>query len=379
MKLPFENTIYSAFEQSPELHANGVGLVRYALAFMVVLHHFGGLTGTDIHSPVDIRAVVGGFFALSGFFAFRSFRRTSSGGAYLKARIRRLYPPYAGIIVFCALLMVLLSDYSVGIYFTDAGFWKYLVANLCFLNYLQPTLPGVFDGWSVPVINGSLWFMKIEIVFTLSVPWLFLIAGRWPVPDYKFFSKSKRTHFSDGGKCRVDRCILLVYFLVLGLCLFLSHQAVLEVCFDIGRHLLFYLWFFLLFLLGGLFYEKYRFFVRFRFSGAIVCVVILLLRNDIYGYDLLLQPFVIPWLLFCAAFALHGRLAAVLNILNRHNISYGIFLVHFPVIQVLRHVSGGLLPVWAFFFVTVIMTFLLAELFHRYLECPFISHKKIIQ
>ena len=105
MKLPFENTIYSAFEQSPELHANGVGLVRYALAFMVVLHHFGGLTGTDIHSPVDIRAVVGGFFALSGFFAFRSFRRTSSGGAYLKARIRRLYPPYAGTVSYTHLTL----------------------------------------------------------------------------------------------------------------------------------------------------------------------------------------------------------------------------------------------------------------------------------
>ena len=83
--------------------------------------------------------------------------------------IRDSYPAYFTVVMLCAIGLVAVSSLNVADYFSTA--WtKYVVANLLFLNFLHPTLPGVFEGNKIPEVNGALWTLKIEVLFYLSVP-----------------------------------------------------------------------------------------------------------------------------------------------------------------------------------------------------------------
>ena len=161
---------------------NNLDCLRLILATIVVLFHTSALTGLPAFSflgnYMSPHFAVRSFFVISGLLIYRSYTHSSSLKSYLEKRVRRIYPAYFTIIVLAAVGLFFLSIDPASLYF-GLGFWKYLGANLLFLNFLVPALPGVFTANNMAAVNGALWTLKIEVVFYLFVPVLHYLFARF--------------------------------------------------------------------------------------------------------------------------------------------------------------------------------------------------------
>jgi len=115
---------------------------------------------------------------VSGFLIFMSYEKTHSTQRYFVKRARRIYPAYFFVITISVVAGLLLSDSSWADYFSLQTL-KYIAANLVFLNFLQPSLPGLFDGNIIQAVNGALWTLKIKVMFYLSVPLIVFAFGKF--------------------------------------------------------------------------------------------------------------------------------------------------------------------------------------------------------
>ena len=79
----------------------------------------------------------------------------------------------------CVALGALITTLSTGEFFGSAHFWRYFFANITLMNFIEPTMPGVFDGNLVAAVNGSLWTIKAEVLLYFTVPVIYVLAQRF--------------------------------------------------------------------------------------------------------------------------------------------------------------------------------------------------------
>jgi len=161
---------------------NNLDCLRLILAAVVVLFHVDALTNLPAFAALgeycSPHFAVRSFFVISGLLIYRSYLRSSSLKSYLSKRARRIYPAYFTVVVVAAFGLFLLSADSASQYF-GVGFWKYLGLNLLFLNFAAPSLPGVFNSNSLTAVDGALWTLKIEVAFYLFVPVMHFFCTRF--------------------------------------------------------------------------------------------------------------------------------------------------------------------------------------------------------
>jgi len=292
-------------------HRNNMTAVRYYLSFCVLIAHVSVLTGINFPWIQRGTVDVGCFFAISGFLMFPSFQKRRSFKHYIRRRALRILPAYLFIILLCAIGFCAISSCSASDYFTGFGFWKYLAANVSTLNFLHPSLPGVFEGdrFVTDAVNGSLWTMKGEWVCYLSVPFVFWLISR----------NARR-----GG-------IILLSVLVVSVTMRYVFTALGEVSgsvvFNIiakqfGTLLVF-------FYIGALINFYYDKFLKYKWWILAFDIVVLIFSDSIPGYSYFFQPVVagslIIWL------SMIGKWGTALS--HHDSISYDIYLFHFPIIQ----------------------------------------------
>lgn len=293
---------------------NNMDAVRYVLAFSVVVAHFNYLCGFDIPWPVSSSTGVGGFFALSGFLIYRNFDHRPMLRYYILSRAIRILPPYFFIVLLCAFMLAPFSSLPPEEYFTSAGWWKYISANLAFMNFIEPSLPGVFDGTNfiTSAVNGSLWTMKVEWCLYLSVPIVALLI--------------RKLHCQPQFSSWVFLTIVVVSIGYSWLFSTLYYTSGKEIYAILGRQVFGQLSFFYI---GVLLFYHLKTFLRYKW------LILVFLLTGVYVMKLwpesavFLKPPVEGSLVIWFSMVGHWG-----HWFSRHdNVSYDIYLFHFPLIQ----------------------------------------------
>ena len=180
---------------------NGYGLLRLVLASLVILQHALALTGNLDHTFVGFgdlvqrasygELAVGGFFGLSGFLLQTSVERNAPR-RFLRLRFFRLFPGFWAMLVVVAFILAPLvawlasttSQYQV--LGSDSAI-TYILFNAGLLM-VQPSIGGVLSTHPYPYsLNGSPWTLLPEFtcyvaMLCVSLAGLRLRLPRWVTP-----------------------------------------------------------------------------------------------------------------------------------------------------------------------------------------------------
>jgi len=329
-------------------------IVRYFLAISVVIAHFNIVFECEYNWPITSKTAVGAFFGLSGFLVYASFLRHKNIKDYLLSRARRILPPYLFIVIGCAFLFCLISELSCETYFKSSDFWKYLVSNLFFLNFLEPNLPGVFSNNVVSAVNGSLWTLKVEWILYLSIPVFFYLIKKF---------KLKFTY---------GIVILFLFSVVYRQLMFYAYNTSGKEIFRIlsyqfaGQFVFFY---------TGVFCYHFRHWIlnhklHFFFIGILILLVNLLFDRismpDTISMCLSDLLFPIGMVTTCLSISVSKPINPIVTRLR--NCSYEIYLFHFPIMQCTASSSQFCtLPKWLILFISLTIILLLSYTVNKHI------------
>lgn len=159
--------------------SNSFNFLRLVCCLIVIYEHCVVLSGTDFPC-YDLRGIaVKVFFILSGFWVTQSFLKSDSIKNYAIKRCKKILPQYWLVVLVCAVGLSAFSVLPLREYFCNSILYKYLAANILTLNFIQPNLPGVFEGLALNgSVNGSLWTIKIEVGFYILLPFIVFAVKR---------------------------------------------------------------------------------------------------------------------------------------------------------------------------------------------------------
>lgn len=288
---------------------NRFDALRLAFASMVFVYHAVALSGLYADMPLE-RAMaliaelsIQGFFIISGALVYGSWERSRGLADYASKRVRRLYPAYAVVILGPAMVIAVMT-------FGTPGAWQeiaaYLAANLVFLNFLEPSLPGLFEGQRHTEVNGALWTLKIEVMFYLVVPFL-----AWGL------SKMSRYWWIGIGALALGSLIWREAALAL------DHPLSEQLARQLPGQMIYFA--------AGM--AMWKLWQTARAKAGVLFVI---------GSVVLTAALLVPQLDMLRALGLFGIIAGIafvrgpeLNAARWGDVSYGVYIVHFPIVQAL--------------------------------------------
>lgn len=336
---------------------NSFDLLRLVFAGIVVIAHGMYLSGEEIFTSCipyfDTTVAVMGFFVLSGYLILSSYLRQPQWQVYYKKRALRLLPAYIMIVLCCALLLSTVSTLGMLEYFSDTKWWKYVGYNLVFLNFLQPTLPGVFEQNPMDqAVNGSLWTIKIEVAFYISIPILV----------YVFRTVRKSIY--------IKAILLLMYLFSIVyewkvLELTLSHPQYTSLLNQFPAMLQYFsvgMW-------------AYLFIPYQWFKQPLTWVIGGLLFLERFVLETtFLWPIGLGILIFCVGFGLKDFAQ---RLLRGNDYSYGIYILHYPIAQLYTHWGIFKWSAIGGFIIFLITVIILSVLSWHLLEKRFLKKKAV--
>lgn len=290
------------------MRENNFDLIRFVLAGIVVLFHAHALSQSEelafLPRYLSPDIAVKGFFVVSGYLILRSWNGSKGLADYASKRARRIYPAYAAVV---------LGSAFIGAVVTTLPPWRglssqwlgYVGANLSFLNFLAPTLPGIFTGNPETAVNGALWTLKIEVMFYALVPvvaWLIHRYGAVAVAATLYVAS---VAYSLGMLHLAEATGRPIFGA-------LAHQLPGQLSF---------------FMTGAALYYKEEEIRRWLLPGAAVSIGLLAVGGPVI--DLVLQPILLGFTVIYLAI----DFPHLGNFGRFGDVSYGMYIIHFPLLQ----------------------------------------------
>lgn len=324
---------------------NRFDFLRLVFASMVFVYHLVVLSSVAPQS--DLEAQLGalaelsiqGFFIVSGALVYGSWERSRGLMDYAEKRVRRLLPAYVVIILIPALLSLVLTF---GIAGAGQDILGYLAANLIFLNFLNPTLPGLFENQRMIEVNGALWTLKIEVMFYLVLPILAWVLAA--LKNYWWIGIA---------------LLVLAAFAWRDAALALDHPYSAQLARQLPGQMMY-------FAAGMALWRLWR---LARAKAGLLAVI---------GAGVLTLALAIPALDALRVLGLSALIAGVafgpgpaLNAARWGDVSYGVYIVHFPVVQAMVMLGAfSTLGYVAGFTLAVVLVFGLSFALWRWVEKP---------
>jgi peptidoglycan/LPS O-acetylase OafA/YrhL len=323
---------------------NWLDLARLIFSVSVVfLHVYNLVPLAGSSSALRQLSYVGGlgvpaFFAVSGFLIFMSYDKSSSKLSYFKARFYRIYPAY-----FLVILVMSIVAFALTFNTSNNDFFRYLFWNLIFMNFMAPEFGGLFDSNLVSAFNGALWSLKVEVIFYLSVPfmvWGINKIGPFLIPIMYFFGKTAQLlspQIADLSGIPSET---------------ISNQFPSQIPYFIS---------------GLILYRYYDDIFKFDKLVIIACLAVYFL--DIWLIKELAFTTLLIWFFV--------KLPNSQFKLPFGDISYGVYITHFPIIQILvLYEFDEFFGVWEFLTLVLSMVFVVSYFLSITVEKPFIKYGK---
>lgn len=220
---------------------------------------------------------------------------------------------YLFVVIVCFVVFYFFSKLSLSEYFLSNKFWKYIFFNFITLNFVAPSLQNVFG--EIP-INGSLWTIKVEIAFYVLLPLFFLIINK--------LCKQK-----DNEKKYINYGLLIFYIISV------AYSVVIPILcnkFSFPVSLANQFPAYLSYFIAGMFFVINWDFINEHINKMIIPAIFIIVLHFVIQTAFLLPLALCVFIIFIAF-----RVKVFNNIGRIVDYSYGMYLVHYPIILVLNY------------------------------------------
>lgn len=345
---------------------NNFDIIRLIAAFQVAIQHIVYHLEVEHVAPTIFKLLnlfpgVPVFFFISGFLISKSYENNPIITEYAKNRILRIYPALIICTVLAALSVYLSAYFSK----THAGVSEIVILILGQISIFQFYNPNFMRAFGTGVLNGSLWTITVELQFYIVIPILYWIFGL-----------AKPTN-----KSNTKIVLLILFFMVF-------HIARYHFIKEYKENLLFKLWgvsFFpwiYMFLVGVLFQKNFSTLYR-LLSGKVLYVLPVYLVCSYFlvhyfGWEIGIGNGINPVLFFLLAILIfsfaYSYSALSSNIFKGNDISYGVYIYHIPVVNLL--IYYGYITNASYVFVAIVVITLIAIASWLLIEKPSMKLKK---
>ena len=320
---------------------NNIDLLRLLAALLVAWSHIPALFGVSlIGPPMPVNVGLGGlgvavFFFLSGMLVTNSLVTKKKPIAFAWSRFMRIYPAFLVVLLLSVFVIdPIFTTCSFGEYFSSSETWRFLGRNARLR--IQYFLPGLWQDRLDTSVNASAWTIPLEVGCYFCVllafvscrylklkPWMFIaVALVCSVLPHDWF-----IHLTGKGYSIIDHVDLF--------------------CFTAGAAM-------------ALYKEQVRINKTLILALLAVCVMAWRCQNIISC----LFPLTVSLTLLYAT-----SVAPLLKFKLKHDISYGLYLWHWPVYQVMFTFIGGINP-YLFFVICLFVMVAISYVSARLVEEP---------